>query len=147
MGILNQQHEDQNRIGKFCNLRMVEDEFHFLLKCPLYSDIRHNFIDNVQRNCDNVHPLSEKKYFLWILRNEDNNMLLKLCDFLLKGFNLRTVTNMKIIHTSTFTIIHTNFNHYLETTQRKQRHREPVQESRIYIFQFWAHEGHTKINI
>jgi ribosomal protein L22 len=28
---------------------------------------------------------------------------------------------MKIIHTSTFTIIHTNFNHYLETTQRKQR--------------------------
>jgi hypothetical protein len=43
---------------------------------------------------------------------------------------------MKIIHTSTFTIIHTNFNHYLETTQRKQRHREPVQESRIYIFQF-----------
>lgn len=31
------------------------------------------------------------------------------------------INNMKIIHTSTFTIIHTNFNHYLETTQRKQR--------------------------
>ena len=31
------------------------------------------------------------------------------------------INNMKIIHTSTFTIIHTNCNHYLETTQRKQR--------------------------
>ena len=31
------------------------------------------------------------------------------------------INNMKIIHTSTFTIIHTNFNHYLETTHRKQR--------------------------
>jgi hypothetical protein len=31
------------------------------------------------------------------------------------------INNIKIIHTSTFTIIHTNFNHYLETTQRKQR--------------------------
>ena len=26
--------------------------------------------------------------------NEDNNILLKLCDFLLKGFNLRTVTSI-----------------------------------------------------
>ena len=31
------------------------------------------------------------------------------------------INNMKIIHTSTFTFIHTNFNHYLETIQRKQR--------------------------
>ena len=52
--------EKENRICKFCNLRMVEDEFHFLLNCPLYSDIRHNFIDNIQRNCDNFHHLSEK---------------------------------------------------------------------------------------
>ena len=86
--------EKENRICKFCNLRMVEDEFHFLLNCPLYSDIRHNFIDNIQRNCDNFHHLSEKNKFLWILTNEDNNILLKLCDFLLKGFNLRTVTSI-----------------------------------------------------
>ena len=72
---------------------MVEDEFHFLLKCPLYSDIRHHFIDNIQRNCDNFHHLSEI-FFLWILTNEDNTILLKLCDFLLKGFNLRTVTSI-----------------------------------------------------
>ena len=57
-------------------------------------DVRHNFIDNIQRNCDNFHHLSEKNKFLWILTNEDNNILLKLCDFLLKGFNLRTVTSI-----------------------------------------------------
>ena len=31
------------------------------------------------------------------------------------------INNMKVIHTSTFTIIHTNFNPYLEKTQTKQR--------------------------
>jgi hypothetical protein len=57
-------------------------------------DVRHNFIDNIQRNCDNFHHLSEKKICLWILTKEDNNILLKLYDFLLKGFNLRTVTSI-----------------------------------------------------
>ena len=76
--------EKENRICKFCNLRMVEDEFHFLLNCPLYSDIRHTFIDNIQRNCNNFYHLSEKNNFLRILTNEDNNILLKLCDFFIE---------------------------------------------------------------
>jgi hypothetical protein len=31
------------------------------------------------------------------------------------------INNMKIIHTSTFTIIHTNLNHYLETNTKKTK--------------------------
>ena len=49
------------------------------------------------------------------------------------------INNMKIIPTSTFTIIHTNFNHYLETTQRKQRNNteERVsQPQRGYFYEY-----------
>jgi predicted methyltransferase len=50
------------------------------------------------------------------------------------------INNMKIIHTSTFTIIHTNFNHYLETTQRKQREiirrKESVNHKEDTIYEY-----------
>ena len=34
-----------NRLCKFCNLNCIEDEIHFLIECPLYNDIRSNFIE------------------------------------------------------------------------------------------------------
>jgi hypothetical protein len=33
-----------NRICTLCNLRDVEDEFHFILKCPKYQEIRNLYI-------------------------------------------------------------------------------------------------------
>ena len=33
-----------NRICTLCNLRDVEDEFHFILKCPKYQEIRNSYI-------------------------------------------------------------------------------------------------------
>ena len=38
------------------------------------------------------------------------------------------INNMKIIHTSTFTIIHTNFNHYLETNTKKTKRNNNMEE-------------------
>ena len=36
--------ERHNRICTFCNLNEIEDEYHFILKCPLYNDIRSKYI-------------------------------------------------------------------------------------------------------
>lgn len=33
-----------NRLCKLCNLNQIEDEYHFLLVCPILSDIRRNFL-------------------------------------------------------------------------------------------------------
>lgn len=38
--------ERENRFCKICNLTVVESEYHFLLCCPLYRDIRCNYIKN-----------------------------------------------------------------------------------------------------
>ena len=32
--------ERQSRLCVLCNLNDIEDEFHFILKCPLYYDLR-----------------------------------------------------------------------------------------------------------
>ena len=36
--------ERQNRKCAFCNTNDIEDEYHFVLICPLYNDIRSNYI-------------------------------------------------------------------------------------------------------
>ena len=36
--------ERQNRKCNFCNTNDLEDEYHFVLICPLYDDIRSNYI-------------------------------------------------------------------------------------------------------
>ena len=33
----------EQRVCQFCNMRKVEDEYHFLLVCPNYRDLRRNF--------------------------------------------------------------------------------------------------------
>ena len=37
----------QNRICKHCNLTAVEDECHFVIVCPYYSDLRYDLISRV----------------------------------------------------------------------------------------------------
>ena len=34
----------RNRICTKCNLRDIEDEYHFIFICPLYNDLRHKFV-------------------------------------------------------------------------------------------------------
>ena len=34
----------ENRICIFCNLKAIENEYHFLLVCPLYRDIRKQYL-------------------------------------------------------------------------------------------------------
>ncbi len=40
----------QDRICEYCSLNVVEDEFHFLLICPLYTDIRLHYLPRYYHN-------------------------------------------------------------------------------------------------
>ena len=37
----------ENRLCKYCNLNVVESEYHFLLTCPKYYDLRKKYIRNI----------------------------------------------------------------------------------------------------
>ena len=36
----------EERLCNFCNMRKMEDEFHFLLVCPLYTELRRKYFKN-----------------------------------------------------------------------------------------------------
>jgi hypothetical protein len=68
----------------------VEDEFHFLFKCPLYNKERETVLNEIGKDNQNFLNLFDKQFFLWILTNENSSILFKLCNFLVIGFGIRS---------------------------------------------------------
>ena len=69
--------EKENRICKFCNLRMVEDESHFLLKCPLYIVRDSSAVRRLLWTCCSVGRLRE----LYIRKTADLSLQLLVGTF------------------------------------------------------------------
>ena len=55
----------EERVCSICSSGEVEDEYHFLLKCDVFSDIRVDYINNIMRNnADFINfNLEQKNYF------------------------------------------------------------------------------------
>jgi hypothetical protein len=46
----------------------VEDEFHFLFKCPLYNKERETVLNEIYKDNQNLLNLSDKQYFYGFLQ-------------------------------------------------------------------------------
>ena len=71
-----------SRICKLCNSNEVEDEVHFLLGCNHYKGEREKFFDEVQLSCGNFTLLSPINKMIWLMSNEDNNIIELLANFI-----------------------------------------------------------------
>ena len=67
----------------------VEDEFHFVIKCPLYAAERKVLFDAFSENCKNFDSLTEEQKFIFILSNEDTDLTKILAKFLFRSFKIR----------------------------------------------------------
>ena len=67
----------------------VEDEFHFVTKCPLYTGERKHLFNTVSIKCKNFESMTGKQKFIYILSNEDINLVRALSKFLFRSFKLR----------------------------------------------------------
>ena len=74
--------ERQNRKCTFCNTNDIEDEYHFVLKCPLYNDIRSNYIKRYFVNHPSVLKFTE-------LLNSNGKTLKNLALYIMKAFEKR----------------------------------------------------------
>ena len=67
----------------FCNEHDLEDIFHFVLKCPLYADIRKRYIDKHFFTRPSVLKFNQ------LLSSENERQLKKLAIFIKEAFILR----------------------------------------------------------
>lgn len=88
----------ENRICRLCNLE-VEDEFHFLLKCPSLARIRDIYMQKIYKNFKNIVQLSDENKFIWILSSEDKLVFDILANMLHTLFEERKLILKKIEET------------------------------------------------
>ena len=73
-----------NRICKRCCSNEVEDETHFLFNCDSLSDQRKDMITMINNCCKNFKNLDPNQKLIWLMNNEDENLLSELCMFIKK---------------------------------------------------------------
>lgn len=76
--------ERQNRICKLCQSQSVESEYHFLLCCNKYYDLRQKYFTN------NAWPSVQK--FINIMSSKRRTSIVKNAKFLTEAYKLRSLT-------------------------------------------------------
>ena len=77
------------RTCDLCNCQVVENEVHFILQCPVYSEIRKLYFQQVSKTCQNFSNLSAWEKFLWLFNNEDISVLKSLGNYIEKATTMR----------------------------------------------------------
>ena len=77
----------ENRSCPFCSYPYMEDEFHFIMECPAYSEDRANL--NIVFDSVTLQQLDKKHQFLWLLTNESKHICKILGKFLFKSLQKR----------------------------------------------------------
>ena len=81
----------ENRICEKCFSDEIESEEHLLLKCSFYSTSRRKLLETIKNNINhsNFEKLSFGDKFIWLLNSESKDILICICDFLLKSHCFR----------------------------------------------------------
>ena len=66
-----------------CNLNDIEDEFHFVLKCPVYADIRKELVPRFYYSNTSMYK------YISLMQNNDKKLIRKLAIYCEKAFKLR----------------------------------------------------------
>ena len=67
----------ENRICECCNLNCIEDEYHVIFKCPLYNEIRHKNLTNVDHSIHNMYNFNKI-----MSENKDSEKVYALAKFI-----------------------------------------------------------------
>ena len=67
----------------------IEDEYHFIIKCPLYNNERRALIGLCGNIYKNFNSLSDEQKFVFILSNENENILETLSRFIFHSLKNR----------------------------------------------------------
>ena len=74
----------------------MEDETHFLFECLLYVESRVFFLRYTNEKCPNLQLLNNQNKLVWLMTNEDTDIVNKFVDFIQNNYNLRKVSTNNI---------------------------------------------------
>ena len=80
----------QNRLCFYCNV--LEDEIHFICKCPLYDSERNYLFDLVESKVSDFPSLDDKEKFIFLLSCDNQQILTNLGKFIYKSFIKRSLS-------------------------------------------------------
>ena len=63
------------RICKNCTNQEIEDETHFLTRCPKFSEERDDLFNSISAKVKNFTNLSDKNKLIWLLNCENQKIL------------------------------------------------------------------------
>ena len=76
------------RVCQVCNLNEPEDEFHFLMICPVYERLR-DALNAKMRSFPQVHTLDKDNKAIWLLTNEDKELCNLTATYITNSLKLR----------------------------------------------------------
>jgi hypothetical protein len=80
-----------------CNSDEIEDEFHFMMACPEYRDLRIKYLYPILLNINNEYNYNEWEMFIKILTCTDNGVMLNVANFIQKAMMKRNCKVLKNI--------------------------------------------------
>ena len=63
--------ETEERLCKLCITLKIEDEYHFLIDCPIYNNSRKICYQKISELCSNFNNMSDKTKFYYLFTKED----------------------------------------------------------------------------
>ena len=72
------------------NSLMAEDEFHFLMICPLYQINRDLMIKQVCEFFPNLTQINLEQQFVWLMSQENEKCTIELSKFIANSMDLRS---------------------------------------------------------
>ena len=74
----------KQRLCNKCNMQVLENEYHFLLVCPFYSDLRSLYLPRYYYTWPNINKFKN------IMQSTSKNVMIKLAKFIHLAFNKRS---------------------------------------------------------
>jgi len=83
----------EQRICKYCTLNTKEDEIHFLFKCPLYTELRNTYINEIE----NISTFNNDPHkLIHVMTQGDREEILKLGIYICKANYKRTTSQVAL---------------------------------------------------
>ena len=83
----------ENRLCQSCNGHKMEDEQHFLIECQKYEHFREVLFKAVSDKNPHFKQYSVHQKFVWLMINDDIEVLKSMAHFMIKAFEIRDKSN------------------------------------------------------